>query len=66
MKDVALKEIIWEIEKQSGFVFAYNANDLTKAGKVDVEVKDKTIREALTMCLKGTGLTFVMEEDVIV
>ena len=24
MKDVTLKEVIWEIEKQTDFVFAYN------------------------------------------
>ncbi len=66
MKDVTLKEVIWEIEKQSEFVFAYNANDLAKAGRVSVEIKDKTVREALDICLKGTGLLYVVQQNIIV
>ena len=33
LKDALLKDVIWELEKQSGFVFAYNANDLRKFSK---------------------------------
>lgn len=33
MKDALMKDVIWELEKRSGFVFAYNANDLLKAGE---------------------------------
>ena len=66
MKDALMKDVIWELEKRSGFVFAYNANDLLKAGKVSVEVKDKDVYEALDICLKGTGLTYVVQQDVIV
>ena len=66
MKDALMKDVIWELEKRSGFVFAYNANDLLKAGKVSVEVKDKDVYEALDICLNGTGLTYVVQQDVIV
>ena len=66
MKDALMKDVIWELEKRSGFVFAYNANDLLKAGKVSVEVKDKDVYEALDICLKGTGLTYVFQNEVIV
>ena len=66
MKEATLKEVVWEIEKQSDFVFAYNANDLIKAGKVSVDFKNKTVQEALNICLKGTGLTFVMQQSIIV
>ena len=64
MKDALMKDVIWELEKRSGFVFAYNANDLLKAGKVNVEVKDKDVYEALDICLKGTGLTYVVQHDI--
>lgn len=66
MKDATLKEVIWNIEKQSGFVFAYNANDLAKVGKVSVDIKEKTVPEALDICLKGTGLSYVVQENIIV
>ncbi|WP_018338808.1 SusC/RagA family TonB-linked outer membrane protein [Butyricimonas synergistica] len=66
MKDATLKEVIWNIEKQSGFVFAYNANDLARVGKVSVNIKEKTVLEALNICLKGTGLSYVVQENIIV
>lgn len=66
MKDVTLKEVIWEIEKQTNFVFAYNANDLANVGKISINVKDKTVEDALKICLKGTKLTYVFEQNIIV
>ena len=33
---------------------------------MSVEVKDKDVYEALDICLKGTGLTYVVQQDVIV
>ncbi len=66
MKNATLKEVIWEIEKQSGFVFAYNADDLLKAGKVNVEIDGKTVREALDICLKNIGLSYVVQDNIIV
>lgn len=56
MKDALMKDVIWELEKRSGFVFAYNANDLLKAGKVSVEVKDKDVYEALGYLLERNGV----------
>ncbi|MFR5658670.1 MAG: hypothetical protein ACLUDU_12145 [Butyricimonas faecihominis] len=33
LKNVAIKDALWEIEKQSKMVFVYNADDLGKAGR---------------------------------
>ncbi len=66
MKGATLKEVIWEIEKQTEFVFAYNVNDLSKVGRIDVEVKKKTVEETLKDCLAHTGLTYVVQNGIIV
>ncbi len=66
MKDSYLKDVLWEIERQTTFVFMYNQEDLDKAGKVSVNVKAAGIEEILRACLKGTGLTYVIEDAVIV
>ena len=66
MRNVTLKEVIWEIERQTGFVFAYNAADLAKAGKINVDVKDMSVEETLKSCLRHTGLTYVVQEGIIV
>ena len=47
MKDALMKDVIWELEKRSGFVFAYNANDLLKAGKVTAQDSAATEAGAL-------------------
>lgn len=48
LKNVAIKDALWEIEKQSKMVFVYNADDLGKAGKISVEIKGKTVRRLWT------------------
>lgn len=66
MKDSYLKDVLWAIERQTTFVFMYNQEDLDKAGKVSVNVKAADIEKILRECLKGTGLTYVIEDAVIV
>lgn len=66
MKDVYLKDVLWAIESQTTFVFMYNQEDLDRVGKVNVELKTSKIDEILSACLKGTGLTYVIQDAVIV
>lgn len=66
MKGATLKDVIWEIERQTGIVFMYSSEDLSKAGKVDVTLKSQNVDESLKNCLAGTGLTYVLQDNVIV
>jgi len=66
MHGVYLKDVLWEMERQSTFVFMYNQEDLDKVGKIDVEEKYSTVVAILDKCLKGTGLTYVIQNKVIV
>ncbi len=66
LKNVAIKDALWEIEKQSKMVFVYNADDLGKAGKISVEIKGKTVREALDICLKDSGFEYTIEQNTVV
>lgn len=66
LKNVAVKDALWEIEKQSKMVFVYNADDLSKAGKISVEIKGKTVREALDICLKDSGFEYTIEQNTVV
>ncbi|WP_294143355.1 SusC/RagA family TonB-linked outer membrane protein [uncultured Sanguibacteroides sp.] len=66
MKNVFLKDVMWAIEHQTKFIFMYNEEDLDKVGKVNVEVRASDIEEILNVCLKGTGLTYVIQDAVIV
>lgn len=66
MKDTYLKDVLWAIERQTTFVFMYNQEDLDKVGKISVNIKAADIEKILKECLKGTGLTYVIEDAVIV
>lgn len=66
MKGATLKDVLWAIEQQTGLVFMYSSEDLNKVGKQDVELKAKSVNDALLNCLKGTGLTFELQDNVIV
>ena len=66
MKNAYLKDILWAIQRQTTFVFMYHEEDLDKVGKVNVEAKALTVEKILRDCLKGTGLTYVFQNEVIV
>ena len=55
MKDALMKDVIWELEKRSGFVFAYNANDLLKAGSsasawvaLNLSIRSRDLLDSIT------------------
>lgn len=66
MKQANLKDVLWEIEKQTSFVFMYNASDLDKAGKIDISIQTDRVEEILKKCLSGTELVFSIQDEVIV
>ena len=66
MTNASLQEVIWELEKSSEFIFVYNAEELEEVGKINVNISGETVQDALAGCLQGTGLTYVVEQNVIV
>lgn len=64
MKKATVKDVIWAIEKQSKLVFVYNTKDLDQEGTIDFDVKNKTVSEALDVCLKNTGLEYVIQHII--
>lgn len=63
---VTLRDVIWELQRQTGFVFLYSTQDVEAVKLSDIEVKQKSVREVLDKCLKYSGLAYDVEEDVIV
>ena len=66
MKNVTLREVLLAIEQQTSFMFMYNKEDLDRAGRVSVQVRGNTIDEILAACLKDTGITYAIQDEVIV
>lgn len=44
----------------------YSKDDLDKSGKVSVNLSNEHVEKILEKCLQGTGLTYVIQDEVIV
>ena len=66
MRDATLEEVIWELERQSGFTFLYWTEDVRDVAGLTVEMRGRTVREVLDYCLKGTGLGYEVNADAVV
>src|SRR5947209_15011072 len=65
-KNVPLQKVFKEIQKQTGYDFLCTYELLQQAGKVSVKVKNASLQQALEICLKGTGLTYVILDKTVV
>lgn len=58
LKNAPLEEVFHSIEKQAGYYFTYTKEMLQGTKNVDLEVKDKTIREVMDICTKNQPVTY--------
>ncbi len=66
VKNVTLHDVIWELQKQTGFVFVYSTQDVEEINLAHVDASQRTVKEVLDDCLRNTGLTYSILDDVIV
>lgn len=64
-RKASLKTIIADIEHQTEFKFFYNKNLLRYAQKVDIQVTNVPLKEALEVCFKEQPLKYVIIENRI-
>lgn len=65
MENVRMKQVMAEIEKQTSYLFAGNAEiDLDII--VTVQVKDRPLTEALDQMVEGTGITYRKSDSNII
>ena len=65
VKNRSLKASFSQIRKQTGYVFFYNHDLLKEAKPVTVDIKNKTIEEAVSACLKNQPFTFHIEDKTV-
>lgn len=58
---MSLADLFTQIEKQSEFLFFYVDKEVDDI-RVNVKVSDKPIEEILSNALKGTGLTYIIND----
>jgi TonB-linked SusC/RagA family outer membrane protein len=66
LKEVYLDKVFKEIQRQTDYLFLYTGEEVRKAGKISVNVKDATVEEALKQSLQSTGFRFRIVDKTIV
>ncbi|MEX6686246.1 TonB-dependent receptor [Danxiaibacter flavus] len=65
-KNASLKQIFKSINVQAGYHFFYEDELISKAGKIDINVKDMPVAEVLKTCFKNMPFTFTISQNTIV
>ena len=67
MKNVPLKTVFKEIQKQTGYYFLYSEELLEKTKNVDIFVQNTFLEDALNKCLQKTSLTYsIVEKEIVI
>jgi TonB-linked SusC/RagA family outer membrane protein len=66
VKNVPMKEVFREIQKQTGLDVLVDEALLQKTGKVTLDVKDMPVPEVLNICLKNEPLSYTIVDGRIV
>lgn len=65
IENSSMVDIIKAIRGASGYRFLYNVDELNKFEKRDFRVDNAQLEQAMEVLLKGTNLTYEIENDVI-
>jgi len=65
-KNATLKKIFKEINKQTGYQFFYQDELLKQGGRIDINVKNASIEQVLSLCFKDLPFTYTVMENTII
>lgn len=63
---ISIEKVLKEIRKQSGFNFLYDDNVVAKIQKIDVNITNASVDEALNKCFKDQPLSYKIIQQTIV
>lgn len=65
-RNTSVEKILRQIEKQTGYHFMYDKQDVSKASAINIDVTNVTITEALDKAFEGQPLTYKIFQETIV
>jgi len=66
-KNADLGSVFKKITRQTGYTFLYNDKVLAKAKKVDIDVRDMRLEDALVLCFTGQPLEYsILNKTVVI
>ncbi len=64
--DASLEKVFKEIQKQSGYSFWYKTQQIDKAARVSLSLRDATLQEVLTKCFENQPYEYVIVDQTVV
>ncbi len=65
-KNASLEKVFKAIEKQTGYLFWYNSAVVQNTKKINIQLKNATLEQALQACFEGQSLTYTIVNKTIV
>ncbi len=65
-KDMSLQEVFNKIRKQTGYNFIYANENLAKASKVTIHVKNAPVKEVMDIAFADQPLTYKIDKNIII
>ena len=66
LKNVSIKTLFHEIQKQTDLFFVYNTEQTEVLGDFTVQAVNETVESVLKRVLENTGFTYKFEGDIII
>lgn len=66
LTNVSVEQVFQKIEQSSAYKCLYSNEDIRSMKKVTVDVKNATIGEVMTLCLKGSKLDYKIVDQTII
>src|SRR5690606_7087245 len=63
MSNGSVTALIKDIQRQTGYAFLYNLNDIKELDAISISIESDNIREVLAESLKDLPLDFLVKED---
>jgi TonB-linked SusC/RagA family outer membrane protein len=65
-KGATFQEIAKELERQTGYTFLYNIEQVNELKRIDIDVRQEALEQVLRACLHDTGLSHRIVEKTVV
>ena len=63
---LTIEQVLAKIEDQTDFSFFYNSKEVDLSKLVNVDIKDQRVEDVLDFLMKGTGMTYTINNKLIV
>ncbi|MDR2413705.1 MAG: SusC/RagA family TonB-linked outer membrane protein [Odoribacteraceae bacterium] len=66
VRNASLVEVFRHIRLTSNYTFVYDSDEIKRQPRVSLSVTEAGVEEVLDRCLENTGLSYVIDDDIVI